>query len=436
MNWLRDGRFVMLLALVIYGVVVQYPSFTSYAPHFSRMGIPPASREPITFADMRGLTSAWDCTRRGIDVLERNPCDPIAYRPANYPTLWLRLSFLGLGEKDSTMLGVLVGLVFLAAVFFLAGRLTVGEGVVWSVLLLSPSVMLGVERGNVDILIFAMLVLAITGIARRGVLARAAGCGLIELAAFLKLFPIFAAGAVLHWHRRPALGAFVAMAAIFTAYAAAIHHQLETIRRVVPREISTSFGAGVLVDGLKKGFNPGEFLDHDRTAAIAVVVLATLLVAVGFAAALARRRPHEPEASTRLPWYWAGAGIFVGVWAVTENSYDYRLVFCLLAVPQMLEWARQDRPVLPLARPALTLLALTLWLSDTFPLFSSGITEPWIRAERNFPVDELLVWMLIVYFVGGLLLTLPVWFADAPLLARPMAWWRGASDQDRYPSTP
>ena len=71
---------------------------------WARLGVP--ARSP-SFLDMRSVTTGWECTRRGIDVLPLNPCDPLK-RPANYPRVWMRLSFLGLGEGSTVALALFV----------------------------------------------------------------------------------------------------------------------------------------------------------------------------------------------------------------------------------------------------------------------------------------------------------------------------------------
>jgi hypothetical protein len=110
---------------------------------------------------------------------------------------------------------------------------------------------------------------------------------------------------------------------------------------------------------------------------------------------------------------WAGAPIFLGCWVLTETSFDYRLAFCLLAVPQMLEWTHERRPAVPLPRTALALLVATLWLSDTQSFLWPAIDGRWLRAESVFPFDEVLVWALVVYFLVALFRTLPSWLGHA-----------------------
>jgi hypothetical protein len=410
----RDGRLVVLAALVAYAAILAYPHYSAYEPNWTRMGV---SDTPVRFADMRSVTSGWECVRKGEHVLVHNPCDPLGHRPANYPNLWMRLAFLGLGPRDTTALGLIVGVVFLASIFFLAGPLTLSVGLLWSALVTSPSVMLGINRGNVDLFLFAALVFAVGALARAGRGFRVLGCALIEVAALLKLFPIFAAAAVLHWRRRPALLAFAAMTLVFAAYALMIRHEIQTIRSVVPASVAFSFGAGVIIRALRR-YGETAFFVADRPLAIALLALLTLAVSVAVAVALAHREQEEPEPSTRLIPLWAGAPLVVGCWVFTETSFDYRLAFCLLAVPQLLEWAGQRRPAVPLPRTALLVLVAGLWLSDTQSFLWPAVDGRWLRAESVFPFDELLVWGLVVYLTVALLRTLPPWLVRSSRAAR------------------
>jgi hypothetical protein len=401
------GRWLLLAVLVGYTVVVLYPSFGSYRPHWQRVGV---SDAPYAFDDLASLTTAWDCTRQGVDPLIRNTCDPPSYRPANYPTVWFKLSHLGIGSGWTVRLGIGIALIFFASIFFLTGPLPLLDGVVWSAIVVSPSVMLGVNRGNVDVFLFSMLVVAIAFVARSGRRTRIVGCVLIELAALLKLFPIFAAFAVLQWRNaRNALATFTALGVWFALYAFDRRDELRTIRSVVPKLIDLSFGAGVLIDVFRRTFGANAFLISHRTAAMVVLVVAAGIASVALALFLARIRGDAVEESTRLPLFWGGAAVFVGTWATTENSFDYRLVFTLLAVPQLLEWSRQARPAVPFPRTALAGLVLMLWLSDTLQPISKTLLHPWLAAETHFRFDELIVLALVVYLAAALIVTRPPW---------------------------
>src|SRR5205085_2865823 len=136
------------------------------------------------------------------DVLARNPCDPFP-RPANYPRMWLWPSFLGLGQSSTIVLGVVVAVAFFAGALVLMGRVEKPLDVlVWICLLISPAVMLGVERGNADLIVFPLVVTALVLLGSRATSARVAAHGVFLFAAMLKLFPAFAFIALLRQPRR------------------------------------------------------------------------------------------------------------------------------------------------------------------------------------------------------------------------------------------
>jgi hypothetical protein len=403
-----DGRLVYAAVLAVYGLLLFSPNFNPSRPHWARMGI--ADRWTPSFVDLRSVTSAWKCTREGRPVLVSNPCDPFR-RPANYPGIWLKLSHLGLGPRDTTVLGIGLALLFFGSVLLLMGRCSALDGLVYGGLMTAPAVMLGVNRGNVDDSLFVLLVTALAALARPRL--RVLGAALVELAAFLKLFPVFASVALLHARRRWALAAFAPVVVVFAVYGYWERHELATIRRVVPRGQEQSFGPGVIVGALRQRLGKNAPLIDHRVAAVVVVVAVAVVAAAALTKLLLRTRHRDPESSTRLPWLWAGGGVVAGTWMFTENSYDYRLAFAVLAVPQLLEWTRQRRPAVPFPRLALALVLACVWLNDKLPLLGTRLNYPWIVLESHFPFDEILVVALVAYFLAALALTPPAWFRRA-----------------------
>ncbi len=160
----------------------------------SRSGTGSASRTfRPSFADLRSVTSAWECDRAGTPVLPVNPCDPYGDRPANYPRLWLAPSGIGLGEGSTVALGVASAALFFVALLYVLARGRARGPLLCAAIAISPGVMFAVERGNVDLLLFALLALALA-LFRGSAASRAASHALFLLAAMLKLFPVFAWG--------------------------------------------------------------------------------------------------------------------------------------------------------------------------------------------------------------------------------------------------
>jgi hypothetical protein len=376
----RDGRLAAATFVCAYFIVVAVGGRTTW----ERLRVP--VEEP-SFLDLRSLTSAWDCHREGVDVLAVNPCDP-RERPANYPSLWLLPSPLGLGEDDTVPLGVAMAVAFFVLALAVTGPLTVREGAIYGVALCSPAVMFGVERGNPDLFIFAMLAGAILAFGRSGALDTLA-YSLVLVATYLKLFPLFAWGVLVQRGRSVALAG--GMAAALGVYVAATFGELRTILDVIPRDILFSYGAGVLADGIvQAGDLPGE-----HTAAVLSVglVVAGVLVAAAVGSRW-RRSSHAAREGAfgdqRSDAFWVGAGIYVGSYAVMHN-YDYRLVFLLFALPQLLRWG--GRRALSCANWVVLGILASLLLGA--------------RAVDKLAVEEILNWVLFVALTAALVAIAP-----------------------------
>jgi hypothetical protein len=364
----------------------------------------------IEFADLRNVTAAWDCTRKGMAVLPTNPCDPFG-RPANYPRLWLLPDHLGLGQGDTLWLGFVVACIFFAAaVVVLPGRAGWGTTVIYAVALCSGATMLGVERGNVDLLLFALVALAVL-VSRRGLRGLIAADVLIWLAAALKLFPIFAIGFLARRRTRAAVVSIAVVIASFALYALAIRHQLQEIRAAFPQGDKVSFGVRRVSDWLSAGIDGTR---ATRTSLIGWDVL-LLVVMTGGAWLTARRlkptAPALPGASAErdLDLFWAGACVYVGSYAVARN-FDYRLVFCLLTVPQLCRWGKAGSK---LAWVAIAALLGAMWLDGWYSWFIwSWLNQfaSWTAVGPNaqpLPLAAIMQLVLWFAFASWLLATAP-----------------------------
>ncbi len=370
-------------------------------PGWDRLGVP--DLQP-SFADLRSVTSAWECDRQGTPVLPVNPCDPYGGRPANYPSLWLAPSGLGLGQGSTVALGVASAVVFLVSLLFLLSRARARGRLLCAAVAISPGVMLGVERGNVDILLFAVVVAALA-LFRRSPAARVAGEAMLLGAALLKLFPVFAWGVLLRQPRRPAIASILLIGAAFAIYVVATADTIRAIERAVPQNVGFSYGADVGFDSLGAGDWPTRF-------ALAAAVIAIALLARGRTALADAGGERDRHARFALDAFVAGAGVYVASFALGHN-YDYRMVFVLLALPQLTLWAH-ERAIggpAPVPAPRLTLAALvaSLWLS--LPLnaaigFWIGPLEFLTLDQLGFSIDELANWTLFVGLGTGLVAVL------------------------------
>ena len=377
-----SGGQVLLAALIGLYFLVLY-SQNWYWPRFGVPSVP-----DLSFVDIRYWTTAWECARDGIDVVPRNLCDPHGMRLNDHPRIWLAPAFLGLGESSTFVLGLLVAAAFLVAVFATIGRIGVREAFLYAALLCSPSVMLGIERANTDLIVFVVVAAGVLVVGRGTKVGAAIGSALLLFAAVLKLYPALAWGALLRLPRRRAIASLLVMSAAFAVYVLATLDDLRAMREHFPRELQFSYGAPVLADGLGSGGLGGHLL----------VVAAGLALAAGLFA-LAKRRPSaDLDLGTETALFLAGAGIYVGSYAFTFN-FNYRLIFLLLTVPYLLRSTR---------RSGVVLILLALWLGSTLPYFPFRLGEDWADASDRFPWDELVNWLLFAYLAAAYVLVVSV----------------------------
>ena len=106
---------------------------------------------------MHGLTAAWHCHRLGIDVAVSDPCD-LMRRPFNYGPLWLPLAYVAPSFSDA--LGFGLGLLFILSLVALPPAQSLAETGLRVATTLSTTIVFALERGNPDLVIFMLVLLA------------------------------------------------------------------------------------------------------------------------------------------------------------------------------------------------------------------------------------------------------------------------------------
>jgi hypothetical protein len=232
-----DGRFLVVAALLGYfGLLYLANFFVPYHKFWRIIGVP-AVKNP--FIDLAAVLGAFDCDRLTGEVsLANNPC----FTQIAYPSSWSLLTWLGLEHRDTIFLGVFFALIFYVITLIIIGRLNYQEAVVYALILCSPPVMLLVERGNVDIVIYSWLGVGLIIIKNsRALIFRLCAYLLIFFWGVVKLFPIFGLAVILKEKRN----LFLFLAAIFTTafitYFLASIGEIKTISSIHDGRIWYSF---------------------------------------------------------------------------------------------------------------------------------------------------------------------------------------------------
>lgn len=363
------------------------------AVHFPRaLALLGVGTEGKWFIDSAAILAAVDAVRAGADPWRPNPLD-LYGRPHCYSGWWLELSSTGLTREHNFITGLLWVAAFLAAAFRLLRPATIGGAVIAAAVLLSPPVLLAVNRANNDLVVFAILAAGWAGMNRDTVSRNALLGGTVVLAAGLKFYPIAAAAAFLL--RNPRLRAWRLAGCTILAGAAAL------ATASVDRALGTMPApAGLHTFGASSALT---LLDLDGTAGR----LGSFVVLAGLAAAFAllgwAPRPPDPEGAGPAQFaYVAGVALLAGCFLAAGN-YAYRLVFAVPLIPHLVSPSSGRG-----GSVALGLLLAALWLDGLYCLALNAAPGPWAATDlaagesRWLLATQPVVWITVALLASSL----------------------------------
>ena len=190
------------------------------------------------FFDMHVPLDYAACAAKGVDPYIPHSCNAANF---NLPPIWLWLSLIGLGPSAAEYLAIasIAGAALVAVALF-RGRSS-GQGAMALLAILSPSVMMGVERANPDLMLFALIGVAALLYRDESNVRRVGAIVLISVGFVLKLFPMFAVALAARFNRRTFLFAVIT-AGLGLLYLTAIFKYLLLIRANVPTTFILSYG--------------------------------------------------------------------------------------------------------------------------------------------------------------------------------------------------
>ena len=178
---------VPLLGLALLGILAALYTLNPkvYYRALVTIGFPPFS---YPFLDWESIGAAIKCWSEGINVYIANPCD-VLNRLHNYSPLLLRAVFIPTDRAWTMPIGLFLVLAFLISLFWVVRPLNWRELIIFALACTSPMVVYLLERGNIDIIIFIMVVIA--GVLSSGSTAsRILSYALILLAGLLQILPV------------------------------------------------------------------------------------------------------------------------------------------------------------------------------------------------------------------------------------------------------
>lgn len=333
-----------------------------YAQTFSVWGIQVGVHP---FSDLRVILCSFESSQMGYDPLISNPADHPG-GALNYPRIWIAVSSL-LGSTRLEFCGTVLAAMFFCAVAMLVPyRPSVLSYGVFFASVFSPAVLLGVERGNSDLLILVLVVIAATLSTCRPLWIQLCAFLILLFSVMLKIFPFFAAGILIRNTLRRGVLLIIAFAICCLCYAVFTWHDLLLIRKATPRGVNLSYGRDVVWMAFltsKPNLSLGLQLASQLWCSAVFLVAALMIVWPRVSVTL---QPYSGGDSFCLNCFRCSSYIYIGTFLL-GNNYDYRLMFLLLAIPQLSVWL--DSSCASLRRLSLVLIGCALLCQWEMVLF-------------------------------------------------------------------
>ena len=354
-----------------------------------------------SFADVRTITHGAESYAQGFDPLYENPEDPWQRKLA-YPRIWQGLFLLGLNSSHSIAMGIAWLSAFLLGIgLFLKDADNETLFFVF-ILVLSPATLLGVERGTLDLLMFFILTLAILAIQRSYWLSAV----FIFIGYILKLFPIFAWILFIKMERTKFIISTLAAFVLVGLYIAFNYDDFKFIWAYVPRSTDISFGRNVFWMAVAQS---------NETIAFFAKSLSIIVIVVAFA--FAYFDPFKSKTKEEIAYrskeqlyqdgFRVGATLYIYIFLLFGNSWDYRLIFLIFTIPQLLKWSSgsaECKTIKVISKLALSTIILSFWYLMIVKIFS---LIPYGK-KISFILDEGYNWVVFMTLLYLLFWSLPV----------------------------
>ena len=397
----RHPGLIALLPAGIVGIVLGWFISTGSWQQFGIWTVPSVIGWTTGFADLANQTATADCIAEGLDVAS---CDPYGRPYTPYAVLPGRmLAFFGLGLAQTGSLGIALAGLYVSVVWLLGRTITRGwsrkaSGLVVMLALLTagaltPTALLLVERGQLDIIILALSASGLAAFSlhtKAAQIARPLGALALALSVIVKYFNIGAFAAFLT-RRRWSWWAFTAfvVSMIFLAFN---FTELQTTQSTAgadgPKTGRVMFGASTLLvtlsveDPLAFAPAPDQQVPTALFTIMGIVILGLFTLGWWW-----WFRIVDMEEAPGVAWYWiVGSAGSVGLPYVLGPSNDYRLILLLPLFAATAAWWGRGGPSGPLVTvSALVIVALATnaWMIPN----PSG----WVMPEAAIIAGELAI---------------------------------------------
>lgn len=365
--------------------------------------------DPPGFRDSRQFTWASEAHALGYDPLIENPVNPRGHQ-LNYPRIWHLLFTLGINESHTNILGTVVVILFFIGVgiFWFSKKFDNLTYVLLSLAILSPPVMLGIERSNIELVLFSILALALT----INYYTSISALFLFIFASILKVYPVFGFVYLLKESKKRFWLLFLSASGVFILYALLSFNDFIQVYKTTPKLVGSSFGIHVWWMGLRHPRFLGLPISDNFALFLKVCsyVLVFLILSSALFFSMCLKNSRTYEQSQHLDSFRVGAGIYIGCFLLM-NTHDYRLIFLIFTIPQLAEWLRNKEKGASFI-PLITLLAMVFSLWSFFVMRFLG-------TKLTFLLEEFSNWIVLSGLLYLFLASVPDWLRN--YLSRPFS---------------
>jgi hypothetical protein len=349
---------LVLLVVAYFGALAGFPRlmFALGINHFDAW-----------FVDTFAVLASNDAVTRGLDPYAANPLDYFQ-RPHVYSHWWLYLRQLGLTRADATWLGLGLALSYLAAAMWRLRPDGLRQLLWYAAVMCSSPVLLALERGNNDLVVFLLLLPLVPCLLSRRREVRLAAAVFVAVAAMLKYYPAAAFLVLLAAGDRQELRFRLLVGFLLMAVAGlSVAGDLAGFGPLAPRPAGLmSFGAtGFFTELGWLGWAPK------------LLCAGAGVVAVAWAWSKRMLSDWEPAPAEQASWLYfvLGAVLLTGCF-FTSMNFGYRWIFAVWLAPMLWTLARAagtPAPVRRLARGTMALLLFALWWSPLCCVVINGL---------------------------------------------------------------
>jgi len=298
---------------------------------------------------------------------------------------------VGLSLKHNTIIGTITVACFLCCYFYAINIQSWKECLYASVLLLSPAVVLGLERANIDLIIFIFLVVTCRVICVKSRPAQILAYGLLYLISILKFYGFIAYSVYLlicksRFSFIKVAGLTIVLAVLFLWLTLSDYADFS----MPDPSGNWTFGAKMIFWFGGTNLLSSNSLISGVSAGVWFLIFLLVIFKRGGSVDVSK---NSSEFERIL--FVAGSSIGLEAFVLMSN-YDYRCVFLLICVPYL--WRLRYLKV-AYARIALILLLPVLWyqtvISLSYSLHSMGILSP-SMVNWFIWAEQPITWLLMI----------------------------------------